>query len=421
MSTSNLPGARRLQFLTGKISITEDWPGLQLLLIAISPCLSQRGTSPKETEMQRWIAGCFAALAISLAPIPAAKAEMRIGIAAPLTGPRAWAGEETRAGAEAAVRDLNDRGGILGEALVTVLVDDFCDAEQAVAAAKKLVVDGVPFVVGHQCSGAAIPASEIYETADIIFISPKATNPRLTDRGLKHTFRTCGRDDLQGKMVGDHIARKWSGADIAIVHDGQTYGQGVAEEVKRRLGELGIKPALLEQVNPGHMDLAQLVSAIRARGIDVVFYGGYSSEAGLLVRETKSRAPDVAFIVPDGVAREDFWMVAGDAAEGTRMTQVMNAMRHPAAADVVADLMASGTDPAGAELYAYAAVQVWAQAVEVARTTSAARVAQVLRAQRFSTVIGIIGFDENGDVIGIEPFTWYVWTRGTYVQKDLIE
>jgi branched-chain amino acid transport system substrate-binding protein len=371
--------------------------------------------------MQRLLAGCFAALAISLATIPAASAEMRIGLAAPLTGSRAWAGEETRAGAEAAVQDLNDHGGILGEALVTVLVDDFCDAEQAVAAAKKLVVDGVPFVVGHQCSGAAIPASEIYEQADIIFISPKATNPRLTDRGLKHTFRTCGRDDLQGKMIGDHVAEKWSGADIAIVHDGQTYGQGIAEEVKRRLEELGIKPALFEQMKPGQMDFAQFVSAIEARGIDVVFYGGYSSEAGLIVRETKARVPGLAFIVPDGVAREDFWLIAGDAAEGTRMTQVMSATRHPAAAHVVARLMARGTDPAGAELYAYAAVQAWAQAVEVAHTTDAARVARVLRAQQFSTVIGEIGFDRNGDVIGIEPFTWYVWTQGKYVKKDLVE
>jgi len=150
-----------------------------------------------------------------------------------------------------------------------------------------------------------------------------------------------------------------------------------------------------------------------------VFYGGYSSEAGLVVRETKARVPKLAFIVPDGVAREDFWLVAGDAAEGTRMTQLMDAMRHPAAAEAVARLMARGTNPAGAELYAYAAVQAWAQAVEVARTTGAARVAQVLRAQQFSTVIGEIGFDENGDVSGIEPFTWYVWTHGTYVQKDV--
>jgi branched-chain amino acid transport system substrate-binding protein len=139
------------------------------------------------------------------------------------------------------------------------------------------------------------------------------------------------------------------------------------------------------------------------------------------VREARARVPELAFIVPDGVAREDFWLVAGVAGEGTRMTQVTNATRHPAAIDAVADLMARGTDPAGAELYAYAAVQAWAQAVEVAHTTSAADVARVLHAQRFSTVLGEIGFDRNGDVTGIDPFTWYVWTQGRYVPKEVIE
>jgi branched-chain amino acid transport system substrate-binding protein len=88
---------------------------------------------------------------------------------------------------------------------------------------------------------------------------------------------------------------------------------------------------------------------------------------------------------------------------------------------VVANLTAAGIDPAGSTLYAYAAVQAWAQAVEIARTTDAARISQVLRAQRFSTVLGDIGFDENGDVIGFEPFTWYVWTGGKFVQADLVE
>jgi branched-chain amino acid transport system substrate-binding protein len=370
--------------------------------------------------MKRSLLGCLAVLAISFATVPVARAEIRIGIATPLTGSRAWAGEETRAGAEAAVQDLNDHGGVLGEALVSVLADDFCDPKQAVAAAKKLVADGVPLVVGHQCSGAAIPASEIYEKANVIFISPKATNPRLTDRGLQHTFRTCGRDDLQGTMIGNYIAEKWASAEIAIVHDDQTYGRGVAEEVKRRLKELGISPALFEQVKSGETDFSPLVSAMETRGIDVAFYGGYSTEAGLIVQQTKARMPRLAFIVPDGVAREEFWLIAGDAAEGTSMTHLMNAMGHPAAADVVANLTADGTDPAGAELYAYAAVQAWVRAVEVARTTDAARIAQVLRAQRFSTVLGEIGFDDKGDVFGFEPFTWYVWTNGKFVPKELV-
>src|SRR5215212_1654936 len=143
------------------------------------------GTLRKESNLQQSLTGCLAAVAITVATMSAASAETRIGLAAPLSGPRLFAGEETRVGAEAAVRDLNARGGVFGELLVTVVVDDFCDAEQGVAAAKKLVIDGVRFVVGHQCSGAALPASEIYEKAGIIFISPKATNPRLRARTEK--------------------------------------------------------------------------------------------------------------------------------------------------------------------------------------------------------------------------------------------
>jgi len=349
-----------------------------------------------------------------------ARAEIQIGIAAPLTGHYAWAGEQTRVGALKAVEDLNARGGVLGQTVTPVLVDDYCDPEQALAAAHKLVSEGVPVVVGHQCSGAAIPASEVYEAAGIVLISPAATNPRLTDRGLRYTFRTCGRDDVQGAMIGDRIAEEWPGADVAVVHDTQAYGQGVAEETRRRLDELGIV-ASMDQVEPGQTEFSDLLATFETRGIDVVFYGGYPSEAGLIVRQAKARLPDLAFVVPDGVASGDFPLIAGDAAEGISMTMYMDAVRHPAASDVVAALEADGTEPLGPELFAYAAVEVWAQAAENANTTDPASVAEALRQEPFDTVLGAIGFDPKGDVTGFDPFTWYVWTSGKYVPEGLTE
>jgi branched-chain amino acid transport system substrate-binding protein len=361
----------------------------------------------------------FIILGITLFITAPAGAEIKIGVATPLTGPQAWIGEQVRAGADLAVQDLNERGGVLGEPLATVLVDDFCDPDQAVAAAQKLVADGVPFVVGHQCSGAAIPASSIYEAAGIILISPAATNPRLTDRGLRYTFRTSGRDDLQGAMVADYLATAWPGADVAIVHDGQAYGLGIAEETRRRLDELGTDAVLFEQVQPGQTEFADLVTKFEARRIDVVFYGGYTAEAGLIVRQAKARLAELGFIVPDGVGSEDFWLIAGPAAEGIPMTYYMDAARQPAAADVVAEFRAGGTEPVGSELSAYAAVQAWAQAVENAGTMNADEVAEVLRRQQFDTVLGTIGFDDKGDVTGFEPFAWYVWTDGKYVPKDV--
>jgi branched-chain amino acid transport system substrate-binding protein len=370
--------------------------------------------------ISRWLI----ALAVALQTVVAssdARAEIRIGVATPLTGHYAWSGEQTRAGAVKAVEDLNKGGGILGETVTTVLVDDYCDPDQALAAAHKLVAETVPFVVGHQCSGAAIPASTIYEDAGIILISPAATNPRLTERGLRYAFRTCGRDDLQGAMVADYLAKEWPDAEIAIVHDGQAYGRGIAEEARRRLDELGVATALFEQVQPGQIEFSDLIATFEARGIDVVFYGGYQAEAGLIVRQAKARLPDLGFVVPDGVGSEDFALIAGDAAEGVPMTYYMDAARQPAAAAVVAEFRAAGADPIGSELYAYAAVQAWAQAVEEAGTTDAAPVAEALRREQFDTVLGAIGFDAKGDVTGFDPFVWFVWTDRKWVPKDPVK
>jgi branched-chain amino acid transport system substrate-binding protein len=353
----------------------------------------------------------FGILAITLFIAAPARAAIKIGVAAPLTGPQAWIGEQVRAGADLAVQDLNERGGMLGKPLATVLVDDFCDPDQAVAAAHKLVAEGVPVVVGHQCSGAAIPASAIYEAAGIILISPAATNPRLTERGLRYIFRTCGRDDLQGAMIGDHLAEDWPGAHIAIVHDGTAYGQGIAEEAKRRLADLGTAAALFAQVQPGQTEFSALVTALQAGDIDVVFYGGYAAEAGLIVRQAKARLPNLGFVVPDGVASEDF-------CEGTLFTSFGDPTHAPGAAEVMERLQQQLQQPNARAVYSYAAVQVWAQAVEKAGTLEARAVAAALRANRFDTVFGTIGFDAKGDVTGYEPFVWYIWRAGNYAPVD---
>src|SRR5262245_57502803 len=169
----------------------------------------------------------FAAVVMALGP--AAKAEILIGAAAQLTGDYSWLGEQVERGAEMAVADLNAAGGVLGEPVRLVLVDDYCRGDQAVAAARKLVSDGVVFVAGHPCSGAAIPASKVYEEAGIPMISSTASNPKLTDEGGPNIFRMVGRDDQIGRIAGNWLADRWGDAEIAILHDGQAYDKGLAE------------------------------------------------------------------------------------------------------------------------------------------------------------------------------------------------
>lgn len=364
-------------------------------------------------HMRRSVAA-GALLAAALAPLPG-EAEIIIGTAAPLTGPAAWTGTFTIEGVGMAVRDLNAAGGVLGQTIETLPVDDFCDPTQAVAAATRLIAAQVQVVVGHVCSGAALPASEIYQENGVIFISPAATNPQLTERGFDTVFRTSGRDDVQGTVAGDLLAERFGDAEIAIVHDGQAYGEGIAEEVRRRLGGLGIKPVLFEEIAPGATGFADLVDRLKAAGVDALFYGGYQNEAGLLVREAKQRLGKIRFVVPDGVSGEDFPLIAGEAAEGVLMSALAEAQSRPTAIEVVERFHSEGYDPLAETLYAYAAVQAWAQAVEEAGTLEASDVSEVLHSAAFDTVLGSIGFNAKGDVTGIDSFDWYIWQGGSYV------
>ena len=167
-------------------------------------------------------------------------ADIKVGVAGPLTGPNAAFGAQLQKGAEQAAKDINAAGGINGEKIEIVLGDDVSDAKQGVSVANKFVADGVKFVVGHFNSGVSIPASEVYSENGIMQITPASTNPKFTERGLWNTFRTCGRDDQQGAVAGAYIAAHFKDAKIAFVHDKTPYGQGLADETKKATNAAGI-------------------------------------------------------------------------------------------------------------------------------------------------------------------------------------
>ena len=218
-----------------------------------------------------------------------AEADIRIAVAGDMTGANAWFGEQYQRGTELAVADLNARGGVLGQQVELIVGDDACDAEQAVALARKLVSDHVVFVAGHFCSHASIPASKIYEEAKILMIAPSSVNSRLTDEGGPNVFRVCGRDDRQGTKVADHLAHHWAGREIAILDDGTVWGAGVANAVRRGLRERDIAVAVNETYAVGDLDYSALVSKMQAGGIDVFFVGGYHQETGLIFRQARDR------------------------------------------------------------------------------------------------------------------------------------
>jgi branched-chain amino acid transport system substrate-binding protein len=350
---------------------------------------------------------------------PAAQADILIATAGPMTGVYAWAGERYQRGAELAVDNLNAKGGLLGQRVELIVGDDFCDADQAVALARKLASDGVVFVAGHWCSHASIPAAKVYEQAGILMMTPGSASAKLTDEGGPNVFRIYGRDDRQGAMVADHLAEHWAGKRIAILDDGTTWGTGVADGARRRLQERGVIAAVDETITPGEEEYSAVVSQMQAAGVEVLFLGGYHQEAGLIFRQAHDRGYDLRLIANSAMTLEDFPMIAGPGLEGTVMAAMTDVRGRPEAAEVVAQFHAQSYDPLETTLYAYAAVQVWAQAVEAAGSLDLKAVTDILHRRQFDTVLGRIGFDEKGDVTGFEPWGWYVWQAdGTYVPLE---
>jgi branched-chain amino acid transport system substrate-binding protein len=343
----------------------------------------------------------------------AAWADIVIATAGPMTGQYASFGEQMRRGAEMAVADLNAKGGVMGQKLVLKIGDDACDPKQAVAVANKFVSEKVVFVAGHFCSGSSIPASKVYTEEGILQISPASTNPKLTEEGGPNVFRTCGRDDQQGTVAGNYLADHFKGKKIAIIQDKTAYGKGLADETKKQLNKRGVKEAMYEAYTAGEKDYSALVSKMKNAGIDVVYVGGYHTEAGLIIRQAREQGYGVQLVSGDALVTDEYWKITGKAGQGTLMTFSPDPRKNPAAAGVVKKFRAQKYEPEGYTLYTYGAIQAWAQAATKAKSTNWKKVADALRAGQFNTVLGKIGFDKKGDVTA-PGYVFYVWKDGKY-------
>ncbi|HYE50150.1 MAG TPA: branched-chain amino acid ABC transporter substrate-binding protein [Azospirillaceae bacterium] len=353
------------------------------------------------------------AAAVSLALAPSAHADIKVGFAAPLTGPVASVGEHLRRGAEQAVADINARGGVLGEKLTLVVADDAGVPAQAVAVANWLVRDGVRMVVGHLQTGTTIPASQVYADEGVVVITPTATSPDVTAGGLETVFRTCGRDDQQGAVAGAWLAERYRGRKVAIVHDQTTYGKGIADAVKAAMNAGGLQEAVYTALTSGERDFSALVTRLKAAEVEAVFFGGIYSDAGLLVRQARGAGLAAQFLSGDTLASDEFWAIAGDTGEGLMMTYSADVKNSAAAADLVARFRAAGYDPASYALYSYAALQVWAQAAEKAGTADGLKVAAALRGAEYPTVIGPLAYDARGDRTRAD-YVLYRWSNGRF-------
>jgi branched-chain amino acid transport system substrate-binding protein len=347
---------------------------------------------------------------------PALAEDIIVSTAGPMTGNYATFGAQMKAGAEAAVADINAAGGVNGNQLKLEIGDDACDPKQAVAVANKLTGQGVKFQAGHFCSGSSIPASSVYSEQGVLQISPASTNPKFTDeRPGPNVYRVCGRDDQQGSVAGAYIAENFKDKVVAILHDKTAYGKGLADETKKSMNAAGKEEAVYEAITAGEKDYTAIVSKLKQANVDLVYLGGYHSEAGLIVRQMRAQGMNTVLMGGDALVTAEYWQITGKDGEGTLMTFSPDPRKNPAATDLVKAFRDKGVEPEGYVLYTYAAFQVFKQAAEKAGGTDLEKMIEALNGTEFDTAIGKFTFDDKGDP-SLPPYAVYLWKDGNYEQ-----
>ena len=354
-----------------------------------------------------------ASLALSTA---AFAQDTTIAVAGPMTGGESAFGRQMKNGAEQAVADLNAAGGLLGRKLALDVEDDACDPKQARSVAEKIGSAKIPFVAGHYCSSSSIPASEAYADGNVLQITPASTNPLFTERNLWNVARVCGRDDQQGTVAGDYIAKAFKGKNIAILNDKTTYGKGLADETKKALNKAGVTEKMYESYNKGDKDFNAIVSRLKLEKIDLVYVGGYHQESGLILRQMRDQGLQTVLMAGDALADKEFASITGPAGAGTLFTFGPDPRNKPTAKTIVEAFKAKNIDPEGYTLYTYAAVQVWSQAAKKVGTTDPMKVMAAIKAGSWDTVIGTLEFDAKGDIKQLD-YVVYKWDdKGGYAE-----
>jgi len=339
-------------------------------------------------------------------------AEHLVAIAGPMTGQYASAGDQIRKGAEMAIADINAKGGVLGEKLKLEVGDDACDPKQAVSVANTMVNKKIVFMHGHWCSSSTIPASDVYNESQIP-MATVSTNPQVTERGLKNIFRIMGRDDQQGLVAGGYLADNFKDKKIAVVDDKSAYGKGLADEMAKAIEGKKVKVALRESITAGEKDYSGLVSKLKSAGVEVMAYGGYHTEVALILRQAQQAGLKLTVMGGDTMTNSELVTAAGPAADNVLFTFSPDPRKNPAAAAIVKEFRDAKVEPEGYVMYAYAAMQLFAQAAEKAKSTKYVDLEKSMRGGSFDTVIGNLSFDAKGDN-KLPGFMVYQWQGGKY-------
>jgi branched-chain amino acid transport system substrate-binding protein len=305
--------------------------------------------------------------------------DIRIAVVGSMTGSFAGAGDQVKRGAELAAKDINEAGGVNGRKIVLSIEDDACDPKQAVSVANHVVGEQITLVDGHVCSGACIPASAVYAEYSVLMMTPACVNSKLTDnafaKGWPTIMRLYVRDDNQGKMLGAWIADRYKDKKIAFVHDKSSYGKGLADRVKANLNAAGVQEILHEGINPGEKDYSAIVGKLKALGTEILFFGGYPTEGGLILRQAADQGVKFQMVTASAFVTPEFWSIAGSAGEGTLFPFPRNPVSLGTAKHIVDEFRATGFEPEGLRCSVTRRCRRWRKACDAL----ARRMARLLR------------------------------------------
>jgi len=348
---------------------------------------------------------------------------IKIGLEVPLTGDYAYEGQGMEKAVRLLVDQVNEQGGLLGRQVELVVEDDAGDPTQAALVAQRLVDAGVVAVIGAYNSTATEPASEIYNEAGLLHITPSSTATRLTEKGFQRFFRVCFLDDRQGLFAAKFMKEVLGAQNIAILHDNSTYAQGLAEHTKRYAEEMGLSVVFYDAINPDDTDFTPILTNLAGAEPDAVYFTGYHPQGGLLLKQSGELGLDLQWVMGNACNNPELIQIAGlENAVGTYVTTepLPKDLDYPEAKEYVAAFEAKYGEPVASVwwLMAAEAFNVIRYAIEQTQSTDSAVLAEYLHneAKDIPGLTGpILGWDEKGDRLGTIHVAYVINENGEFI------
>jgi len=332
---------------------------------------------------------------------------VRIGVVGPMTGDQSKMGLDVKNGVELAVKEWNQKGGVLGKKIELLAEDDQHDPKQAVSVANKLVNAGVAGIIGHFNSSASIPASAVYNRSKTPMITPASTNPQLTEQGFEYVFRVCGRDDQQGLVAAIFVSDILKLKKVAVIHDKTTYGQGLADEFKKSLGDK-VETVYYTGIIQGDKDFRSVLTAMKGKKPELLYFGGIYPEGGLLIKQARELGINIPFMSGDGVIDQKFIEIAGPSSEGSYLTFSPDPANIASAKGFLSSYKSAYGETGPYSIYAYDAANILLKAIEETKGVNGEMISKAIRNMKHSGALGELQWDVKGDVLRSPYIVWMI-------------